>query len=113
MGQTMSTPLYQPPPPPMPTINSYPQGISVFKIPDNSGSIDIDVNNLQRCINSGGGASCITNYVQGYDVKDNLFVPSQITTQGFQLLENNNNNDNSKIVLGIIIAITLLILLLK
>lgn len=111
MGNTTSTPPQPSPPPPMPTINTYPQGTSVFKIPDNSGSIDIDVNNLQRCINAGGGASCISNYVQGYDTKDNQFVPSQIS-QGFELLEG-TNIDNSKIILGIIIAITLLIVLMK
>jgi hypothetical protein len=110
MGSSLSTaPL---PPPPMPSINTYPQGTSFFKIPDNSGSIDIDVNNLQRCINAGGGASCIANYVQGYNTKNNQFVPSQITNQGFQLLEG-SNVDNSKVVLGIIIAITLLIVLMK
>jgi len=112
MGNTNSTPPPPPSPPPMPIINTYPQGTSVFKIPDNSGSIDIDVNNLQRCINAGGGASCISNYVQGYDVKDNQFVPSQITSQSFQLLEG-TNVDNSKVVLGIVIAITLLIVLIK
>lgn len=109
MGNTIPVPS---PLPQMPTINTYSQGTSVFKIPDNSGSIDIDVNNLQRCINAGGGASCISNYVQGYDVKNNQFVPSQITTQGFQLLEG-TNIDNSKVVLGVVIAITLLIVFMK
>jgi len=112
MGNTIPTPQPPPPPPAMSTINTYPQGTSVFKIPDNSGSIDIDINNLQRCINAGGGSSCISNYVQGYDIKDNQFVPSQISSQGFELLEG-TNIDNSKVILGIIIALTLLIVLIK
>ncbi len=114
MGNTNSAiptwgPPPPPPPPPMPTINTYPQGTSVFKIPDNSGSLDIDVTNLQRCINAGGGAACISNYVQGYDTKNNQFVPPSI--QGFELLENTNKNSN--IVLIVFIVIVLLIVLIK
>jgi hypothetical protein len=92
--------------------NIYSQGNTNFKIPDNSGSIDIDVHNLQKCINAGGAASCITNFVQGYDTTDNQFVPSQISNQGFELLEN-NKTDNSKIFLIIIIILTLLIVFIK
>ena len=101
MGQTYSQ--AQPP-------IQYSQGTSVYKIPNNSGSIDIDVTNLQRCINAGGGSSCITYYVQGYNTANNTFVPTPLAAQGFDLLENNNTFDNGSFVtLVILILITLFI----
>jgi hypothetical protein len=111
-SQIYTPPPPPPPPPSAPMYNMYSSGITTYKIPSNSGSIDIDVNNLQRCINQGGGSICITNYVQGYDTQTNTFVPSQVA-QGFELLENFDNLNNSQMTLIIFIIITVLIVLLK
>ena len=119
MGNNNSAPPPPPPPPPppqAPIIPTYSQGVNVFKVPNNSGSIDIDVPNLQRCIIQGGGQTCISNYVQGYDTSDNMFVPTQLTSQGFELVDGQNNNDNnnsSHIVLIIFIILVLLVVFVK
>lgn len=94
----------------IPNTNS--QGVSIFKIPNNSGSIDIDVSNLQRCINYGLGSTCITHFVQGYDTTTNMFVPSTLATQGFELVEQNKNfNNESLMTLVVLIVIVLLVTL--
>ena len=90
----------------------YSQGTSVYKIPNNSGSIDIDVTNLQRCINAGGGSSCISNYVQGYNTANNTFVPTHVAGgfDFFDVIEGNNTfNNKSLITLVVLILITLFI----
>lgn len=80
-------------------------GNNIFKVPNNSSTIDIDVPNLQKCINAGGGTSCINNYVQGYDTSTNMFVPTTNVIQGFELLETNNFYLNDDMVLIILIIL--------
>jgi hypothetical protein len=111
MGNNAS--LIPPPPPPAPTLTNYAPGISIFKVPTNSSTIDIDVPNLQKCINSGGGSICVNNYIQGYDTSNNIFVPTTNVVQGFELLDNNDINNNYYIVLIILVMLYIIIIFHK
>jgi hypothetical protein len=106
-------PTPTPPPPPTPTITTYAPGTSIFKVPDNSSTIDIDVPNLQKCINSGGGSPCINNYIQGYDTSTNMFVPTTNVVQGFELVENFDTSNNYNIVLIVLVMVYIIILVRK
>ena len=100
----------QPPPPPPPPPVPSPTGINTYAVPTNSGSVDIDVGNLQSCMLQGGGSACINTYVQGYNTSNNTFVPTQFAPQGFEQLEENlQNNSNSNTILIIFVLLVLLI----
>lgn len=115
MGNKSSfSPPPPPPPPPAPTLTTYAPGTSIFKVPNNSSTIDIDVPNLQKCINSGGGSACINNYIQGYNTSNNMFVPTTSVVQGFELLENfDTNNNYNNIVLIILVVLYIIIIFRK
>jgi hypothetical protein len=68
---------------------------NIYSLPENSGTVDIDVPNLQRCIMQGGGNSCINYYVQGYDTSKNTFTITPNAPQGFQQLESTSSNTKS------------------
>jgi hypothetical protein len=102
----------KPAPAPQPIL-SYPSGTNVYSVPVNSGSIDIDIPNLQRCILQGGGSSCVNFYVQGYDTTNNSFVPTQYVpnqyAQGFAQLEGSSDFTTSNIVLIIVVILALIV----
>ena len=106
-GWFSSAPAPPPPPPPPPQ----PSGPIVYAIPPNSGTVDIDVPNLQRCILQGGGSPCINYYVQGYDTSNNTFTRPQVAPQGFEQLEGTIDNTSSNIVMIIIVLLTLIIVI--
>jgi len=98
-----------PAPPPLPPLPSQPSGQIVYSIPPNSGTVDIDVPNLQRCILQGGGSPCINYYVQGYDTSTNTFTLPQVAPQGFEQLEGMIDITSSNIVMIIIVLLSLII----
>lgn len=106
-------PAPAPIPTPPPSSISYPSGTNVYSLPPNSGSLDIDLGNLQKCILQGGGSSCINNYVQGYDTSDNKFVPTQYAPQGFEQLEGNLVNNTSQNITLIIIVLLVFLIAIK
>ena len=88
-----------------------------YNIPSNSGTIDIDVQNLQRCMavsdNSLQSANaCITNYVQGYNINNNTFTPVNLSQiQNFEMLNSPKSVINPLIY--IVIVIIYLIIMFK
>ncbi len=116
----ITTPLPPLPPvppltPPIPIIYN----LDKYSIPNNSGTIDIDTNNLQRCLALSGNSlryanNCITTYVQGYDTSKNTYMPIKLS-QPFELVENVNSNTKPtiSIVVCIIMVIIYLLIMLR
>ena len=102
-----------PPSPPLPTVNN----TDKYNIPANSGTIDVDVQNLQKCMTVSGNSlqsanTCITNYVQGYDTNNNTFTPIKLSQiQNFEMLDNQKSFINPLIY--IVIVILYLIIMFK
>jgi hypothetical protein len=114
MGNNFSfTP--QPPPKPLPPVYK----TDKYNIPSNSGIIDVDVTNLQKCMAGSGNSlqsanNCVGNYVQGYDTSDNTFTPIKLSIQKFELVDGTNNKTPTlNYVIYITIVIIYLIIMLR
>ncbi len=102
------------------TLNSTPENINKtdkYNIPANSGIIDVDVQNLQKCMSNSGDSlqlanNCITNYVQGYDIKNNTFTPSKLSQiQNFSMMD--NQKSAMEPLFFIVLVIIYLIIILR
>jgi len=80
-----------------------------YSIPPNSGTIDVDVQNIQKCMAVSGNSlqsanGCITNYVQGYNTNNNTFTPTNLSQiQNFEMLENQKSVINPIIYIAVVI----------
>jgi hypothetical protein len=115
MGNNFSfTPQSPPPKPDRPVYKT-----DKYNIPTNSGIIDIDVNNLHKCMSTSGNSlqsanSCVGNYVQGYDTTSNTFTPIKLSIQNFELVDNaNKQHPTLNFVIYITIVIIYLIIMLR
>ena len=91
-------------------------GKDKYTIPPNSGTIDIDIQNLQNCMAISGNSlqmanNCVLNYVQGYDTNNNTFTPIQLAQiQNFEMLD---SKKNFNLLAYIIVVLIYLIIMLK
>jgi hypothetical protein len=104
-----------PPPPPVP-ITPIIYNSNKYSIPNNSSTIDIDTNNLQRCLSLSGNSlqyanDCVRTYVQGYNTSKNTYSPITLS-QPFELVSNVNSNTSPTISIPVYIVIVIIYLLI-
>lgn len=106
LSKPTSTPLY-----PLQIVNN----TDKYNIPANSGTIDVDIQNLQKCMTISGNSlqsanACITNYVQGYNTNNNTFTPIKLSPiQNFEMVDNQKSFINPLIYIVIVIIYLIIV----